>query len=455
MTEINPFAVSRRTQFRELFLVLAPAVAVVAAAFWLTWQFVQPAPPTTLVISTGSEAGAYFAFANEYKAFLQKSGVTVEVRTSKGSMENLARLNDPSSGIDAAFMQGGIISQATGSADLQSVGRLFYEPLWIFTRAPVTFGRLSELSGKKLAIGADGSGAATLAKALLQANGVNSANSSFLPLSGKDAVEALKLGQADVIFFVAAPEAPMVKSTLADPALMLMNQLQADALSRRFPYLNRVVLPRGIVDLAGDRPPVDVAMVAPTAALVVRANMHPALIALLAQAARSVHDRAGMFQNMGEFPNARDPELPVAEEAERIYRTGTPFLQRYLPFWAANFVERMVILLVPLITILLPLFQIVPMIYRWRVRRRIFYWYGHLKRVEQLIGKSPSPANLAAALKEVDLIDTAVAGIPVPVGYSNEVYSLRSAVDLVRSRIDSIIQGSMRGPINSALSTGS
>jgi uncharacterized protein len=187
---------------------------------------------------------------------------------------------------------------------------------------------------------------------------------------------------------------------------------------------------------------------------VVRGSLHPALVALLAETATSLHNRTGMFQNIGEFPNARDPELPVADEAARIYRSGTPFLQRYLPFWAANFVERMVILLVPLVTILLPLFQIVPMIYRWRVRRRIYYWYGHLKRVEQLIAKAPNPVNLAAALKEVDLIDTAVAGIPVPVGYSDEVFTLRSAVDLVRSRLDTIVKG-MSGSTDPVLSTGS
>jgi TRAP transporter TAXI family solute receptor len=447
MEETDPFARVRGTQWRELFLVVGPAVAVVAAAFWLTWQFVQPAPPSTITISTGGDTGAYYAFALKYKAVLAEAGVTLEVKTSKGSIENLARLADKKSGIDLAFVQGGILSSGVAAKpDIQSVGRLFYEPLWVFSRSAQPISKLGELVGRKIVVGPDGSGTAVLARGILEATGVTAANATLLTIGSNDAVAALRSGAADVAFFVAAPDAPIVQKLLTDPYLFLMNIEQSEALSRRFPYLTRVTLPRGVIDLVNDKPSTDVALVAPTAALVVRTDLHPALSALLAETVISIHDKPSLLQGVGVFPTAKDPELPVAEEAQRVYRSGTPFLQRYLPFWAANFAERMVILLVPLLTILLPLFQIVPMLFRWRVQRRIFFWYGHLKRVEKVIGEQPTASTLAAAKREIDRIDTAVRSIPIPVGYSEQFYSLRSAVDLVRQRLDGISRGGGQVP---------
>lgn len=429
-----------RTQLRELAIVAAPAALIVAGAFWLTAQFMRPAPPASFKITTGGETGAYYAFAERYKEIVERSGIAVEVEASKGSVENLARLKDPASGFSAGFIQGGIVEPADGEAII-SLGRMFYEPVWIFHVVPGGLAGLQELKGLRLAIGPERSGTRPLALKLLAANGIGEHQALLREESGRRALEALIAGGVDAAFFVSAPEAPLIQEMLANANLQLLDNPQAEAYTRRLPFLARLTLPKGAIDLVREEPPSDLELVATTAALVVRRDTHPALADLLTQAALEVHGRAGLFNRAGEFPQASDPELPLSEDARRIYGTGAPFLQRYLPFWLANFAERAFIMLVPILTILLPMFQVAPWLYEMRVRARILYWYGQLTKAEKVLGEIGAATGLERHRAEIERIDAAVSKLPVPLPYVEQVYELRANIDTVRQRIAARLSG--------------
>ena len=223
----------------------------------------------------------------------------------------------------------------------------------------------------------------------------------------------------------------MVQMLLQTPGIGLMNFAQAEAYSRLFPFMTPVTLPRGVVDLERDMPPLDVHLLAPTGTLVARDGTHPALIQLFVQAAQEIHGGAGWFHKKGEFPNGRTTERPLAAEAERFYRNGVPFLQRYLPFWLANLIERMWPVLVTLIAVLLPLSRVLPPLYEHRVRSRIFRWYRRLREIEDELATAP-----AARLEQrLDELEARVGHISVPLAYADELYALRSHIDLVRGRL--------------------
>lgn len=422
-------------QLREMLLVGGPAALLIIAAFWLAYQFVEPAPPTHLVITTGSTSGAYYAFANRYRAELAKSGITLKVVPSQGSVENIERLKSDTERVDLALMQGGIADQRT-APHVMSYGRVFLEPVWIFHRLEGTIDQLSALKGVRIAIGPDGSGTRKLAADLLNATGIDATNATLLPLGSGAAAEALEKGEADAAFFTLAPESPLLARLITDNRLKLVSLRRAEAYTRRFPYLSRVVLPEGAIDLARSLPPSDVSMVAAQAALIARNDLHPALAWPLIDALKATHSAGGMFQRVAEFPRGFDPEYPMSEDAERMYTSGTPFFQRFLPFWLANFIERMIIMVVPIATILIPLLKLGPMIYEWRIRSRLLFWYAQLKSLEKRIGEvatdKPSTTELTA---EIDRIDEAVSIIPVPLHYSDRLYELRGAIELVRQRI--------------------
>lgn len=423
-------------QPRELALIFIPLLLAVLFAFWFTYQFVAPAPPSHVVITTGSQTGGYYAFALRYREALKASGIDLEVRSSQGSIDNLKRLEDPKSGVSLALLQGGI-SNHKKSPDLVSLGRVFLEPVWVFYKGDETLERVVQLGGKRIAIGAPGSGTRALASEILGANGIGANEATLLPLGGTTAIEALKAGEADAIFLVLSPTSELIGELLHEPGVRLMSFKQAEAYTRLFPYLAKVVLPAGVVDLAKPLPAEDVTLVAAQAALVAREDAHPAIVGLMVRAASEVHKQGGIFQHVDEFPKAYDPEYPMQEDAERLYKQGPPFLQRFLPFWLANFIERSLIMIVPIATILLPLFKVIPWLYEWRIRRRILYWYGELKALEREVDDETTNEK-ARYLDDILEIEGAVSKIPVPLHYSDKLYELRGAVDLVRHRISAL-----------------
>ncbi|MGD9830409.1 MAG: TAXI family TRAP transporter solute-binding subunit, partial [Hyphomicrobiaceae bacterium] len=357
-------------------------------------------------------------------------------RASRGSGENVALLKEPNSDVSVALLQGGI-TNGKSTPQIVSLGRVFIEPLWVFYRGNQTIDRLHQLRGQRIAVGPPGSGTRHLAITLLSANRITAETTTLQPESGKAAIEALRSGRTDAIFLVLAPDAPMLKELLADRSLRLMNFAQAEAYTRLFPYLQRIVLPQGAIDLVANIPERDITLVAPVAALVAKSTLHPALVGLLIDAAREVHADAGLFNRMGEFPKPLDPEFSLAEDTERYYRSGPSFLKRNLPFWLAIFIERTSLVLVPLAGVLLPLMKAGPLIYRWRNRRRLLHWYGRLKALELSIASDPARANLYDYKVELAWIEQSVATVPIPIGFADEYYELRAAIELVRQQLNS------------------
>ena len=421
----------REIHLRDALVVGIPALAIIAAGFWYAAQFIQPAPPRRLVIATGGEGGAYQRFAAAYKPILERHGIAFVERPTAGAVENLALLRDPAEELDVAFMQGGL-GVGQDPAGLVSLGSIYYEPLWVFYRGGAEIDRLVQLRGKRIAIGGEGSGTRGLALELLEASGAAEAPTRLLPLSGLEAVEALKQGRADAIFLVGPANSGAVWLSFFTDGFRLMSFAQADAYVRRWPFLSKLTLPRGAIDLVRDIPASGVTLVAPVAALVAREEIHPALIDLLLQTAAEVHGPPGLFQRAGEFPNGRQVDFPLSKEAERFYASGRRFLQRYLPFWAATLVDRLLVLLIPLIALAIPLSRILPSLYSWRVSSRIYKWYGQLKFLEEAWRRDPAARPREEWLAELDQLEARVNRIRTPLAYANQLYILREHIGLVR-----------------------
>jgi TRAP transporter TAXI family solute receptor len=420
---------------KELAMVALPVALAIAAAFWFTFKFVQPAPPRVVVMSTGAEGGAYHAFGLRYKAILARDGVTLELRPSSGAVENLARLRDPESDVSLAFVQGGT-GRAADPPVLESLGSVYYEPLWVFYRGKHAIDRINELKGKRVAVGPEGSGTRKLALVILESSGLQSGDVTLLDIGGQGAADALIAGAADAVFVVAGPEASIVRMLIRNEDVRLMSFARADAYVARLPFLHRLVLPRGTLDLARDLPRDDVQLVAPTANLLAKESLHPAIAYLVLEAAREVHSGPGPFNRMGEFPSPNDAEFPLSSQAERYYKSGPPFLQRYLPFWAATLIDRMIVLLVPLFAVAVPLFRILPGLYAWRIRRKVYRWYGELKFLEEELRHRPPGDDPSDELARLAKIEGEVAEIHVPLGFAHEVYTLRMHIKLVRELLE-------------------
>ena len=426
----------RDLALRDLLTVGIPALALIVAGFWLAAQFIRPAPPDFLVMSTGAPGGAYEAFAARYRPYLAAQGIELRERASAGAVENLQRLLDPNEEVDVAFVQGGV-GMGVESETLVSLGSFYHEPLWVFYRGPETVDRLVELRGRRIAIGAEGSGTRHLALELLEASGVLRADkrNRLEALGGLAAVGALAKGEVDAVFLVGPAQSGAVWTALFTPGLRLMSFAHAEAYARRFPYLARLVLPRGGIDLQRDLPSTDVELVAPMATIVARDGTHPALIDLLLQAAVQVHGGAGLFQRPGEFQNARSVDFPLSSEADRFYKSGTRFLQRYLPFWLATLIERTLVLLIPLVAIVLPVMRFAPALYGWRARSRVYKWYGKLKFLEGELDENPGARSRAEWLAELDRIEDQVHRLSTPLAFANLLYTLREHIALVEAKV--------------------
>ena len=409
--------------------VFVPLTVLVLAGFALTYRYVDPAPPKKIRIAAGVEDGAYTASARAYAEILAKDGLTLEVVTTSGSIDNLRLLSSERRGVDVAFVQGGTLPD--DAQDLVALGSVFLEPLWVFVRTDRGVQRLTDFKGRRVAVGVEGSGTRVLALQLLQASGV--ADPALLVALGtRDAVNALLGGSVDAAFFVTARPQPMLEALLRAPTARLLSIPRADAFAKHFRFLSKVTLPEGGLDLAANVPPRDVTLLAPAAALVAREDLHPALIDELLAAATEVHGPGELFSEPGEFPSTKYLDLPLSPEAARFHRSGLRFLRRYLPFWAATLARRSLILLIPIVTLLIPVLRFAPQVYRWGVRRRVYRWYKHLRVIEDEVDRAASPEDRARILTQLDGLERKLARLKLPAAHAESLYHLKNHIDLVR-----------------------
>lgn len=435
---------------RDFLVAAGPAAIGIIITCVLAYWLVDPAPPSEVTLSTGQANSAYEEFGRRYAAALKKYGITVHLKPSQGSLENLQRLNDPASKVDIAFVQGGSTDEdAAERQGLESLGSLFTEPVWLFMRKSKGVTRLTQLKGMKINVGPEGSGTPALFKRILALNGIEPNELKLGAMENTPATVALLDGRIDGLVFSSAPDAPLIQMLLQTPGISLFDFRQAEAYTRRFPFLSHVVLPRGIVDLGRDLPAKDYQLIAPTATLVAHADLHPALVDLFVQAASEIHGGAGWFHKKDEFPTARYSEIPVSAAAQKFYKSGPPLLQRYLPFWLANFFERMWVVVVALGALILPLSRIVPPLYVWRVRSRVYRWYGQLRSVEQAIDDVPAEKRTEVyrlQLKRLNDIEERVNRISIPLSFADELYGLRSHINFVRRRIAGLMEDTQAEP---------
>jgi TRAP transporter TAXI family solute receptor len=427
---------ARLISLRDLLATVWPLVLITVIGFVFAYQFVQPAPSRQISISAGTETGAYYAYARRYAAHLVAKGVTLEVRSSAGAHENLQRLKNGE--VDIAFIQGGVQEElASGEeSQLRSMGSVAYEPVWVFYRHDSRVDELHLLKGKRIAVGKEGSGSYSLVTRLLEANGIKKHSSGLVQVAGPAAADALQRGEVDAVMIVSTVDAPAVQKMLHLPDVRLMSFSQADAYTRRFPFLSKVVLPRGVLDLVHDLPPKDTALISTTANVVVHEDLHPALASLLLQAMSEVNGKSGFFQRPGEFPSYKDQSFALADEAERYFKSGPPFLQHYLPFWMAVLVERLFVLIVPFLVLLVPLLRLAPVIYTWRVRSKLFRCYGDLKFLENDLRKHYDASRHADYLARLDRIEEDAYARNIPLAFSDLLYTLREHINLVRDKLD-------------------
>ncbi|HZQ12734.1 MAG TPA: TAXI family TRAP transporter solute-binding subunit [Pseudolabrys sp.] len=411
-----------------LILRIAAAVICVIAAVWLALWYFIPAPPHEITIAAGIKGGAFEHIANRYKARLARHHVTLNFRyaSAGGSAKLIA---DPKSGVSGAFLFGGLLNSET-APDLVSLGRIGAAPFWIFYKGAEPIERLAQLKGKRAYVTV---ATGDLVDRILAANGIKEGDMAVSPERGAPAAQQLlQSGAVDVAILPPIDlNAPSIQAMLRDPTIHLMNVTQAEAITRLFPSLNRLVLPQGVIDLAGNIPPTDVNLIGSTTAFVVRKDLHPELIYLLAQVVKEVHSGGGVFQRPGEFPSLTDPELPMAEEAVDYYRNGPSFLQRYLPFWMINYAKRVAAILVGAIAIVIPIFTYGPRLYEWLVRAHLRKLYRRLRAIDARLHQELTAAEAAVLQSDLDTINRA-AGV-LPVRHSDMFFLLRDHIDQTRA----------------------
>jgi TRAP transporter TAXI family solute receptor len=426
----------RSRKSRERLKIYLPSILITLLGFVVAYQFVQPAPPKTITIATGDVTGAYYAYGLRYREILSRHGITLKVRSTKGSVENLELLRK-SEGVDIAFVQGGVGDPAS-MPGLSSLASLYFEPLWIFHRSGAPVQRLTDLRGKRLAVGQEGSGTKSLALILLKENGIDESNTSFLSWDSEKTGASIRAGEADAAFFVASQKSSLVHGLLETEGISVLNMERAEAYTRLHRFLSNVILPEGVIDFRKNVPKGDIHLLAASATLVVRDDFHPALIDLILQAASDVHGPGGTFESPYQFPSRDFLDFPIHKEALRYFNVGPSFLQKYLPFWTANLIDRLKVMLLPLLTLLFPLFKVVPPTYRWRVRSRIIHWYKELQAVDHAFMENQDTTKLKEYLAELDRIDREVAKVEVPLSFASELYGLRVHISHLRKMIETV-----------------
>lgn len=415
---------------------LWPLLALCAIAFFLALHYLRPAPPNTLTIASGTPGSRLNLSALQYQKILKRSGITLKVLTTEGSLDNLDRLRSPSSGVDIALVQSGI-TPADEIGDLVSLGSVFYIPLTVFYRSPHPLERLSELRGHRLSIGPEGSGTRALALALLKANGIRVGEQTELEdLDGPDARAALLSGKVEAIFLTGdSATSEVIGEMLHAAGVRLFDFQQADAYVGRFRYLSKLEIPAGGFDLGENLPPAQLSLLAPTIELVAHSNLHPALSDLLIEAATEVHGHAGLFQNPGEFPSPRASEFPVSADATRFYKSGKSFAYRYLPFWLATLFDRALVVMVPLLLVVIPIIRYIPELYNWNIRRRINRRYGQLMALERKSLGDFTAEQRKALLEQLARIEKSVIALKMPGSHATQLYALRQHMQFVRDNL--------------------
>ena len=427
---------SARSFWIDVAKMLAPWLMISAAVIFVVLHFLRPGPASTLTIASGPVGTKFYLVAQQYQKIMARNGIRLKIAATEGSLDNLSRLLDRRSGVDIALVQSGT-PHSEDADDLISLGSVFYIPLTIFYRNATPLERLSELRGHRIAVGPPGSGTRSLAEALLKANEIDAGGpTQLLDLDGEAARKALLAQQVDAIFLTGdSASTQTILEMLHQPGIRLFDFSQADAYVRRFRYLNKLEMPPGAFDLGENLPPEQVNLLAPTVELLAHSDLHPALSDLLLETATQVHGGASLLQAAGQFPNPMTHDFPISADAARFYKSGKSFAYRYLPFWMASLLDRIVVVFLPVFLVVIPIFRYLPALYNWRIKRRIHRHYGQLMALERQSLGTPTPEQRSLMLDRLTRIEKSVIGLKIPGSHADELYILREHMHFVREKL--------------------
>src|SRR5260370_2222345 len=408
------------------------AVLCLVVITWLALVYFVPSPPSRVTIATGGTGTTFDYFGQRYRERFARAGVRIDLRETAGALENFRLLQDPNSGVHIAFVTGGI-ADSSQAPELLSMGLIYNVPFWIFYPASESLDGLPQLKGKRIAVGPEGSGARYTAERILRKANVNSETATLLPLAGDAAVEALNDGEADVALIVGGSDAPAVGRLLKNPRARLMNFSMAEAFTRIFPDLVQLVLPKGVIEIDPPNPSNNVTVIGTTAKILIRDDLHPAIVQLLARTIKQEHEGPGLFQRSGQFPAIDDPEYPVARIAADYYKNGPSLLPKYLPFWMTIYAQRVIAFLIATLAVVFPVFSFAPRLYVWFVQERLRRLYRRLRVIENAMEGELTVAQIEAHQSELTEIDRACGSIPMRT--SDLYFMLRYHLDRTRSRL--------------------
>jgi len=393
----------------------------------------RPLPSRHLAMATGPPGSVYAQVGERYREILARDGVQLRLVPTNGALDNIRLMRDRGAGVEVGFVQSGTVDEGA-SKDLESLGTVFYEEVWFFCRCPGgTLPTVADLADWGVSIGPEGGAGRPLALKLLAMNSIDPRRLKLFGYPVDEAGKALLEKRIDAAMILTGWESPVIQRLARSPDMLLISFKRADAYVAIEPTWSKLVLPRGVADLAGDRPPQDTNLIASKASLAVRNDLHPALQYLLLQAAIQVHSRPGVFNRAGEFPAAEEIDLPISDEARQIYRTGPSFLHRSLPFWLAELVRRLLILILPIAGIIYPLWSLVPRIYAWQMKRRVNRMYGELKMLERDL-RIAQPETRPGLISRLDDLETRARDLKMPIAFSENTFNLRVHIRALRAR---------------------
>lgn len=417
-------------------------VPLMLLLIWVLFHFLDPAPPRSLSMTTGGESGSYYQFGLALKERLAEDGLTLNVLTSSGSVENLQRLTDGSGEVQLGLIQSGTTSliDSQRTEQLEALGAIYHEPLWLFQRRSAGITQLSDLHGRQVSVGSAGSGTWAVVRSIFNLFGEQTGEEdikrgNWHQLAAKASAKALHAGELDAAFFVLPVSNEIVRQLLADADIEMVNLNQVEALAARLSFMERLSLPEGLLDLQHNIPAQRTELLSPVATLIINEDFHPALASLVLRASADVLQQGSVLDPPGQFPAAGPVELPLSAEANYYHERGVPFLQRYLPFWIASIVDRYVVLLIPFIAIMLPLLKSMGPLYAWRMRARVYRWYAHLRRVDKLIHRDAIDQVLDKEIEALLSLENELTQVDVPLSYAHELYSLHLHVSYMISRL--------------------
>lgn len=424
--------------WRDMIILLIPGLLLTIGIGWLGFKMIRPAPPDTLVIAGGQAGSSFENNAKKYAQLISKHGIKVKIVTTDGSEENLNLLQKENGTIDVGFVQAGLVDEDE-THGIMSLGTMYVQPFMVFYRGRGDVDHLTELKGKKIAIGPEGSGTNTLSLKLIKENGMTATDFTLLEIDGDDAIDAFRKKKVDVIFTTSElTRTHTMRELMRLPGVHLMSFLQADGYLRNLPYLSRLTAPKGSFDLGLDIPKKEIQLIGTPVELIARSNLHPAISDLLLEAAHEVHGKPSIFRKPKEFPEAVEHIIPLSVEARRYYTSGSPLEYRRLPFWLASLVDRILIVLVPSLIVLIPLSRAIPPLYRWRIRSRIYRWYGMLIKIEREMQLNQTPEQLDELHQRLMEVENSVDNLHLPIAFADQLYVLREHINMVRLRFDAM-----------------